>query len=187
MVSQRCRADGDGWACDKTRKYRHYCTAHQRQVRAGKGLRPIRKWTSVAERRRGETYLCVTCGQYKSMDRFGMCSTGPRPDCTPCSSAKVRAKRYGLSPAQVADMLARQQGKCLICGISQDDASQVFAVDHDHACCSDSSYTCGKCVRGILCRTCNSGLGYFRDSPDLLQKAITYLASVPASQEADNP
>jgi hypothetical protein len=29
--------------------------------------------------------------------------------------------------------------------------------------------------RGYLCNTCNSGLGMFRDSPEVLRKAIAYL------------
>lgn len=38
----------------------------------------------------------------------------------------------------------------------------------DH--CHDSSR-----IRGLLCHTCNSGIGKLRDNPELLRKAADYL------------
>jgi len=52
---------------------------------------------------------------------------------------------------------------CDICGI------EVLNKQIDH--CHDT----GK-VRGILCRSCNVGLGHFKDSPIYLKKAIDYLS-----------
>jgi dihydroorotase-like cyclic amidohydrolase len=43
---------------------------------------------------------------------------------------------------------------------------RALAVDHDHKT--------GK-VRALLCRNCNTGLGNFQDSPELLKTAIQYL------------
>jgi hypothetical protein len=61
--------------------------------------------------------------------------------------------RYGLPTGQ--------GGVRAICG-----APDAEHVDHDHA----SGW-----VRGILCFDCNGGLGQFRDSPEYLANAITYL------------
>lgn len=75
-------------------------------------------------------------------------------------------RKYGVSVQQFEEMLEQQGGGCAICGGGQDDKRQMH-VDHDHVTGA---------VRGILCTYCNPGLGYFRDSPELLLRAIYYLA-----------
>ncbi len=81
--------------------------------------------------------------------------------------------RYKMNQAQFDEMLAAQGGVCLLCG-SDDPQGKNWQVDHDHSCC-EGSRTCGKCIRGLLCAPCNTGLGSFKDDPDLLRKAIHYL------------
>jgi len=41
-----------------------------------------------------------------------------------------------------------------------------WVLDHDHET--------GK-VRGVICASCNTGLGQFKDSPTLLQAAFMYV------------
>jgi len=81
-------------------------------------------------------------------------------------TARLRAK-YGLSRAQLAALLERQNGRCPIC---QRELNTRFHIDHDHAS--------GK-VRGILCDACNKGLGHFGDSSGLLRAALAYLTKPP--------
>lgn len=65
-------------------------------------------------------------------------------------------------------LLTEQEGKCAICGILENDAPhKKLSIDHDH--------TTGD-VRGLLCSTCNTALGGFRDDIKNMQKAIEYLA-----------
>ena len=71
--------------------------------------------------------------------------------------------KYGIGIHQYQTMLTEQDGRCCICG--KEDWRNL-AVDHSH--------TTGA-VRGLLCSTCNTGLGQFQDSVDLLNKAIEYL------------
>jgi Recombination endonuclease VII len=70
--------------------------------------------------------------------------------------------KFGLSREQFEEMMARQHGRCAICG----DPLPSPRVDHDHKT--------GR-VRGLLCDGCNRGLGDFRDMPALLELARRYL------------
>ena len=84
-------------------------------------------------------------------------------------SRKHNLKKYGLTVEDYDRMLKEQNGKCLIC--LSEEACRTYAsyslfVDHCHET--------GK-VRGLLCHHCNSGLGHFKDSEELLKKAIGYL------------
>jgi hypothetical protein len=80
-----------------------------------------------------------------------------------------------MSEARYLKMLGAQNGVCAICGTDTPDAAgRSWHIDHDHDCCP-GQYSCGKCVRGLLCGACNQGVGYFRDDVALMKKAINYL------------
>jgi hypothetical protein len=72
-------------------------------------------------------------------------------------------KLYGLSAAQVGDMVVAQAGRCAVCGGALSDPP---CVDHDHV---------RGHVRALLCGGCNLGLGHFRDNPARLRAAAAYL------------
>lgn len=59
---------------------------------------------------------------------------------------------YNLTLEQWNDLYVRQGGLCAICmrKLRKDRAQ----TDHDHACCPGAT-SCGKCVRGLLCKDCN--------------------------------
>lgn len=87
-------------------------------------------------------------------------------------SDQALRSRYGITKADAQRMLDEQGCGCAICGtvVTLDnrgkDRADRSAVDHCH--------TTGK-VRGILCTSCNLGLGKFKDNPDLLLRAAAYL------------
>ena len=56
-----------------------------------------------------------------------------------------------------------------------EDAQPVF-IDHDHACYPDEKASCGRCVRGLLCLSCNTTLGLIERKLELAQ---AYLGSPP--------
>ena len=72
-------------------------------------------------------------------------------------------KLYGLTPEQFDELMEAQQGRCALC---KEPFDKTPHVDHDHAT--------GK-VRGLLHTNCNTALGSFRDSPEILRLAIEYL------------
>ena len=69
-----------------------------------------------------------------------------------------------------------QNGVCAICKTTPQSGKHL-TVDHDHSCCN-SEMSCGQCLRGLLCRSCNTGLGGFSDSIENLKRAIVYLETV---------
>lgn len=83
--------------------------------------------------------------------------------------------RYGISIEEYDALKKKQDNKCAICGETNSNGWEL-SVDHDHKCCPGPK-SCGKCVRGLLCFKCNSGLGNFTDSEEKLSAALTYLQS----------
>lgn len=87
---------------------------------------------------------------------------------TPEGRARKRSNwiktKYGISQSDFEIMNSRQGGVCAIC---QKDRGLVLNTDHCHKTGA---------VRGLLCRDCNVGLGFFKDSQTALQKAISYLS-----------
>jgi hypothetical protein len=88
----------------------------------------------------------------------------------------IYKKLYNLTENDYQDMLKEQNYSCAICGVHQDTLDVRMNVDHDHSCCP-GKYTCGNCIRGLLCRTCNMALGGFKDSENILKSALQYITS----------
>lgn len=104
---------------------------------------------------------CQECGCKKSANTIRRCKRCVRPK-RELRLVKVLAKKYGCDPSIIARM--KQQSACEICNRQ---GIKPF-IDHCHQT--------GK-VRGVLCRWCNSGIGFFSDNTELLRKAIDYIES----------
>lgn len=99
--------------------------------------------------------LCLKC-----RDKFlNQMKNGPR---TPFDYGLKH--KYGIREADFNKMEQDQNGKCAICFKVPERGRLV--VDHDH--------NTGK-VRGLLCNTCNSGMGKLGDSIENLESAVLYL------------
>jgi hypothetical protein len=68
-------------------------------------------------------------------------------------------------------MLKSQDYRCAIC---KELFTEQPCVDHDHSCCAGKR-SCGKCVRGLLCRMCNVGIGSLKENVLIFEAALAYL------------
>lgn len=82
-------------------------------------------------------------------------------------------RRFNMTLEQWDEIFESQSKKCAICSRTEPNGTG-WHVDHDSTCCS-SRFTCGNCVRGILCSNCNTALGLLGDDISKLESAITYL------------
>jgi hypothetical protein len=115
---------------------------------------------------------CSKCQTEKPLVEFAKNKTmadGRQSWCKECFAEKRWAERYGILGFTRKDYEAlreKQGGCCAICKRHESDMGKRFDVDH----CHDT----GK-IRGLLCASCNWGLGKFGDDEELLQAAINYL------------
>lgn len=80
----------------------------------------------------------------------------------------ARLRKYGITQERYDEIYRQQNGRCAICKEEREEKN--FAIDHDHVT---------QKVRGLLCSSCNLGLGLFRDEPQFLYNAHWYLADPP--------
>ena len=128
---------------------------------------------------------CLTCKKLQPETNFFMSDKSPGvriKNCTDCHRTVKNViypsswtiKSHGLTGDQYEEMLNAQGRSCAICKTSMKNVGRALFIDHDHSCCPKAT-SCGKCVRGLLCRECNYGLGVFKDSPGRLKNAAAYL------------
>lgn len=122
-------------------------------------VKPAVEFHTNKSRKSGITCWCKDCAKTRDQSRY---TVGAGLDKT---RARYRKWKYGITQDQFESLLEKQGGGCGVCKRA-DPGKHTWRVDHDHLT--------GK-VRGVLCGTCNSGLGHFKDSPENLRNAIAYL------------
>lgn len=169
--------------CGRKISAERLCASHLYQRKTGKELRPIREVRSVEEIRyrdeRGRKF-CLAGRHWQpepEFHRLSSASDGLQPKCKVCVRETQKARKdlslcwkYGITPQALEGMRSSQRGKCAICTESYGPGN----VDHDHACCPGNR-SCGRCVRALLCRSCNQALGLIRESIPTLRNLIEYL------------
>lgn len=170
--SQQCAA----FDCDRPVVARNLCSGHYQQACSGRPLAPL-----VVRRRPGSSSIrdplgraeCGACRKWMTLDQFYVQQIGII--CRDCFLERSRARRHRVS-VQVLRVLYEQGSEaCWSCHTSLPLAS--LQVDHDHSCCAGET-SCGNCINGLLCATCNTMSGFSRDDPGLLLAGAAYLLEV---------
>lgn len=186
-----CQIDG----CGRKHVARGLCGAHYHRLsRHGDPLGggPARKKLPSRPANEVGAKVCGRCGTEKSLDDFyddiRNLKDGKHGSCKKCHSSSSyesrkktgkgigkdanrtrNLKKHGMTKVEYDNMVAAQGGLCALCGEPPSRTSHGsfrLVVDHDH--------NTGE-IRGLLCNTCNLGLGHFRDDPRKLALAIKYL------------
>lgn len=143
-------------ACNVTRQNRERAARKRAKVLAERKPCERCRGPIPDDRRGGSKFCSLACKKAVQDERWRAKSPGYN-----------RQYLYGLTEDQYRAMLERQGNACAICGSTQWGGKHDRPhVDHDHAT--------GR-VRGLLCGSCNYGLGCFRDDPKRLTAAISYL------------
>jgi hypothetical protein len=132
-------------------------------------------------------YKCDTVKPYSEFHKASQRSDGYNSRCKECQYAynkqrydkdpeafklkRIKA-RYNLTPEQYYEMT---KNGCEVCG-----SHKLLHIDHDHSCCgypegSRDVITCGKCIRGVLCKDCNTAEGLLHSSAELAIKLAGYM------------
>lgn len=113
---------------------------------------------------------CYTCDQLKDKNEENFFPSknskfGYRRKCKECCKDYQKdnhlKKRYNWSTKEYENMCQTQNHRCMIC----EEEKKLF-VDHSH----DTGE-----VRGLLCDTCNRGIGFLKEKNENLWNALLYL------------
>lgn len=150
-VRQDCEYDG----CGRPAISKGFCNTHYLQIWRGDNQTPIGKVIPCP------VHACeLTMGYRAAL----------------CKKHRQVAWRYSLSTERLIAMYAGAVCSNAVCGNTAD-----LHIDHDHTCCAKDAFgtshkvSCGECVRGLLCRTCNFALGQVGDSIAKMRGLIEYL------------
>lgn len=124
--------------------------------------------------------VCSRCRLEKPTEDFAVKGDALQPWCRSCCKdyrvenartiAQVKVLRnFNLTPEQYDEIGERQGWRCALCL-----KDKPLCVDHDHRCCPGYR-SCGRCVRGLLCQSCNRGLGLLGDDGATVDRARSYL------------
>jgi hypothetical protein len=106
------------------------------------------------------SYTCKSCTIERTAEY-----RKDRPEKTREWYRKNKLKQYGLTPDEYQELYDKQNGLCAIC-TKECPQQELLCVDHCHKAGD---------VRGLLCKTCNSAIGFLNDDPELVRSALFYL------------
>jgi len=125
------------------------------------------------EQKRTGKKRCSACKKAKPLAEFSKNKNhrdGLNYRCFACKRTGARKYLYGVTQQQYDHYLKQQGGGCKLCGTKKPGGNgKAFHVDHCHKT---------NVVRGLLCVNCNVALGKFKDDPEVLRLAATYVETM---------
>lgn len=142
-----------------------------------------------------KTRICTQCSVEKPLNEYS--NSGSRSgqrkryNCKDCQNKAAKKNywknpeksrlrqcliKYDLTEVEYRAMLLDQDFKCKICGIKEIDLKKRLVIDHCHST--------GR-VRGLLCYTCNTTLGLWEKSRQLIEMFEEYLNIPGQAAESD--
>ena len=123
----------NGPECSRQAIIKGYCNGHYQQVHHGRPLKPLQK-------RRRNTGTCPVKYCEREVASRGVCAR----HASVCG-------RHRMDPDEYVRLSANgcMNPECL--------EAYPLQVDHDHSCCPGPN-SCGACIRGLLCGSCNVAL-----------------------------
>ena len=115
--------------------------------------------------------ICSAKGCKNRSVAHGLCEEHKHHQWTKRKAADSHLVRnFNITIEDYEQMLKDQNNVCAICGQAETKvySGKVISLAVDH--CHDTG-----AVRGLLCSKCNTALGGFNDSQEILEKAINYL------------
>lgn len=162
--------------CEKKVAARGFCDMHYRRRKKAGTLPPIP--TTCSEDGCGNKIMARgLCDNHytrakhegrlasSSPCRIGGC-TNPVDGRYMCKRHYRQALCYRLTVVQLQVLI---DTPCEIC-----ESDVKLTIDHDHSCCPGAK-SCGNCIRGSLCHSCNVAIGLMKDDPRRLAMAYLYV------------
>ena len=125
------------------------------------------------------TKKCTTCNRTKELHLFHNHPTGKYGKQSWCKACRKKyprkysnkkswdlKKKYGLERQDYLNLKERQEDRCAICRIHEDELKTTLFVDRCHNT---------NIIRGLLCHNCNIGMFHIERLKDKLDIALNYI------------
>jgi hypothetical protein len=123
-----------------------------------KEIKEINLFPMISKKLQYRSAICKSCRNKRRQEKR---AEDPQKEKIRTRKRALQSK-YGLTLEDYDNMYTSQQGKCKICNTSYD----LLCIDH----CHNTSK-----IRGLLCNSCNTGIGHLKDNVQFLKSAIQYL------------
>lgn len=129
--------------------------------------------------------LCIKCAEVDAakIRKLKCQKTIANYHKDPLAAKRRRLSRTLRSLGLSIEWYDAQPKVCGICGSDSPGTGRradSWCIDHNHKCCPYGVRAgCQKCIRGLLCFKCNSGLGHFDDDPKRLLAAAAWVTAHP--------